>query len=31
MKNIKNIKQYKKIILSGFGVGLTHTHLKLKK
>ena len=31
MKNIKNIKKYKKIVLSGFGVGLTHTHLKLKK
>ena len=30
-ENFKKINKYKKIVLSGFGVGLTHTHLKLKK
>ena len=30
-ENSKKINKYKKIVLSGFGVGLTHTHLKLKK
>lgn len=30
-ENFKKINKYKKIVLSGFGVGLTHTHIKLKK